>query len=173
MTAFVDVQLIDGLGLPYAPGAEAALLDPALDPAFNDAWQGLLATFPGLTLVPRFDQIPLQELADLVDAIRVGGDEPPEPFVWFTLACDEAVADALVAAAQALPMTVFARRRTDVFVAANISYGTNPDAARTLQIQPAPNGVDAIYVWQVAVADLIERVPEDMVDPAGAAEEGV
>ena len=23
MTTFVDVQLIDGLGLPYAPGAEA------------------------------------------------------------------------------------------------------------------------------------------------------
>ena len=73
-----------------------------------------------------------------MDAVRVGGDEPPDPFVWFTLACDEAEVDALVAAVQALPMVVFARRRTDVFVAANISYGTNPDAARTLQIQPVP-----------------------------------
>ncbi|SEF12728.1 Subtilase family protein [Rhizobiales bacterium GAS191] len=150
MTASVDLQLIDGLGLSYAPGAEAALLDPSLDPVFNDAWQALVGTFPGQTLVPLFDQVPVQDLADLVSAVRMGGDEPPDPFVWFTLACDEAVADALVAAAQALPMVVFARKRTKVFVAANISYGTNPDAARTLQIQPAPNGVDAIYVWQVA-----------------------
>src|SRR5205085_6614429 len=82
--------------------------------------------------------------------IRVGGDEPPHPFVWFTIAGDEEVADALLAAVQALPMVVLARLRTPVFVAANISYGTNPDTARTLQIQPAPNGVDAIYAWQVA-----------------------
>ena len=150
MTAFVDVQLIEGLGLPYAPGAEAALLDAALDPIFNDAWQAFVATFPGLTLAPLFDEVPVEDIADLVDAIRVGGDEPPDPFLWFTLACDDAVADAVVAAAQALPMVILARQRTPVFVAANISYGTNPGAARTLQIQPAPNGVDAIYVWQVA-----------------------
>lgn len=34
----VDLQLIDGLGLPYAPVAEAGLLDPALDPIFNITW---------------------------------------------------------------------------------------------------------------------------------------
>src|SRR5260370_20445406 len=137
MTAFVDVQLIDGLGLPYAPGAEAALLDPGLDPVFNDAWQALVGTFPGQTLVPLFDQVPVEELADLVDAIRVGGDEPPDPFVWFTLACDEAVADGLLTAAQAPPMVVLARKRNEGFVAANISYGTHPDAARTLPTLPA------------------------------------
>jgi hypothetical protein len=95
MTAFVDVQLIEGLGLPYAPGAEAALLDPALDPIFNDAWQAFVATFPGLKLAPLFDEVPFEDIADLVDAIRVGGDEPPDPFLWFTLACDDAVAECL------------------------------------------------------------------------------
>ena len=85
MTTIVDVQLIEGLGLPYAPGAEAGLLDAALDPIFNDAWQAFVATFPGLTLLPLFDDLPVEQLADLVDGIRVGGDEPPDPFVWFTL----------------------------------------------------------------------------------------
>jgi hypothetical protein len=150
MTALVDLQLIEGLGLPYAPGAEAALADASLDPIFNEAWQALVAVFDGLTLVPLFDQIPVEDLADLVDAIRVGGDEPPDPFVWFSLSCDDSVVAEIVAAVQALPMVVFARQRTEVFVAANISYGTNPDTIRTLQIQPAPNGVDAIYAWQVA-----------------------
>ena len=85
MTTIVDVQLVEGLGLPYAAGAEAGLLDAALDPIFNDAWQAFVATFPGLTLVPLFDGLPVEQLADLVDGIRVNGDEPPDPFVWFTL----------------------------------------------------------------------------------------
>jgi hypothetical protein len=150
MTTFVDVQLIEGLGLPYAPGAEAGLLDSALDPGFNDAWQAFVAIFPALTLVPLFDELPVEQLADLVDGIRVSGDEPPNPFVWFTLSCDESVVDAVVAAVQALPMVVLARERTEVFPAGSISYGTNPLTSETLQIQPGPRGVDAIYAWQVA-----------------------
>jgi hypothetical protein len=150
MTTRVDVQLIDGLGLPYEPGAEAGLLDEGLDPAFNDAWQAFVAAFPGLTLVPLYDSLPVEQLADLVDAIRVGGEEPPDPFVWFTLLCDDSVVDVVVDAVQLLPMVVFARERTGVVPAGTISYGTNPDTIRTLQIQPAPFGVDAIYAWQVA-----------------------
>ena len=42
----MDIQLIDGLGLPYAPGAEARLLDAELDPPFNTAWQAFVALFP-------------------------------------------------------------------------------------------------------------------------------
>ena len=56
MATPVDVQLIEGLGLPYAPGAEAGLLDSALDPIFNNAWQAFLALFPGQTLLPLFDE---------------------------------------------------------------------------------------------------------------------
>jgi hypothetical protein len=148
--AFVDMQLIDGLGLPYVRGAEASLLDDSLDPALDAAWQTLLATFPGLTFAPLFDAQPAERLADLVDAIRVGGDEPADPFVWFTLECDPAIADALAPAVQALPMVVLAFVRQEAFPAATVSYGTNPDTSRTLQIQPSPNGVDAIYAWQVA-----------------------
>jgi Subtilase family len=148
MMAFVDVQLIEGLALPYVAGAETALADPALDPMFDAAWQALLATFPGLSLQPLFDAVPVEELADLVDAVRLAGEEPPDPFVWFTLPCDDSVADALVAAVQALPMVFFAGLRGPVFLP--VSYGTNPDSSLTLQIQPAPNGVDAIYAWDVA-----------------------
>jgi hypothetical protein len=150
MTTIVEVQVVDGLGLPYVPGAEAALLDEALDPVFNDAWQAFVATFAGMTLVPLFDGLPVEQLADLVDGIRVNGDEPPDPFVWFTLSCDDSIVDAVVAAVQTLPMVAFAEQRIDAVVASTVSYGTNPLTDLTLQIQPSPNGVDAIYVWQVA-----------------------
>ena len=150
MTSVVDVQLIEGLGLPYAPGAEAGLLDAALDPIFNDAWQAFVATFPGLTLLPLFDDLPVEQLADLVDGIRVNGDEPPNPFVWFTLSCDDSIVDAVVAAVQTLPMVAFVEQRFGAVGTSTVSYGTNPDANITLQIQLAPNGVDAIYAWQVA-----------------------
>lgn len=150
--AHVDVQLIEGLGLPYAPGAEAGLLDLALDPAFNAAWQEFVALFPGQTLLPLFDDLAEEELADLVDGVRVSGEEPPNPFVWFTLTCDEADVSAIVAALLALPMVIFAARRPIPFLPETISYGTNPRAASgdTRQIRAAPLGVDAIYVWQIA-----------------------
>jgi hypothetical protein len=94
----VDVQLIEGLWLPYEPGAEDGLLDVALDPAFNVAWQTFVALFPGQTLFPLFDDITVEELADLVDGVRVNGEEPPNPFVWFTLICEDEEVEAIVAA---------------------------------------------------------------------------
>lgn len=149
--ANVDLQLIDGLGLPYAPGAEVGFRDTALDPSFDAAWQGFLTLFPGQTLLPLFDELPVDELADLVDGVRVDGGEPPDPFVWFTLRCDDAVVDDVVAALVGLPMVIFAARRPIPFLPQAISYGTNPRAATgdTRQIRPSPLGVDAIYVWQV------------------------
>lgn len=148
--ATIDVQLIEGLGLPYAPGAEAGLLDPSLAPEFNDSWQAFVAAFPGKTLMPLFDGITVDQLADMVDGIRVNGDEPPNPFVWFTVPCDDAEVDAVVALVTALPMVVFAQQRSDPVVALSVSYGTNPDTNLTLQIQPTPHGIDAIYAWGVA-----------------------
>src|SRR6202022_1928819 len=111
MTTVVEVQLVEGLGLPYAPDAEAGLLDAALDPIFNGAWQAFVATFAGMTLVTLFGALPVEQLADLVDGIRVNGDEPPNPFVWFTLSCDDSIVDAVVAAVQTLPMVAFAEQR--------------------------------------------------------------
>ena len=160
--AVIDIQLIEGLGLPYAPGAETGLSDESLVPLFNDAWQVFLAAFPGKTLVPLFDGITVGELADMVDGIRINGEEPPNPFDWFTLACDDAETDAVLALVSALPMVVFAQRRSDPVVAVSVSYGTNPDTNLTLQIQPAPNGIDAIYAWGVAVgayATDLMRIP--------------
>jgi len=149
MTAFVDVRLIEGLGLPYAPGAEVGLRDSALDTLFNDTWQAVVAAFPSLTLAPLFDGLAVAELADLVDGMRVQGTEPPDPFLWFTLECDDEEADAVAAVVQALPMVVFAEKRLPAVVAATISFGTNPESLRTLQIRPPPDGVDAVYAWQI------------------------
>jgi subtilisin family serine protease len=150
MTAFVDVELIEGLALPYVAGAESALADPALDPLFQDSWEWLVAGFPGLTLQPLFDTMPVEQIADLVDAIRVGGEEPPDPFRWFTLPCDDAIADALVAALQGLPLFDYAGKRFRHHPAGLVSYGTNPDVPLTFHLQPAPHGVDAVYAWDVA-----------------------
>ncbi len=146
--ALIDIQLIEGLGLPYTAGAEAALEHAALDPMFAAAWDQLLLAFPGVTLQPLFDALPIEELADLVDAVRLEGEEPPNPFVWFTVPCDDAIADTLLAALQTLPFVIYAGIRAPVTYP--ISYGTNPDSIRTLQIQPSPNGVDAVYAWDVA-----------------------
>ncbi|MDM0109871.1 S8 family serine peptidase [Variovorax sp. J22R24] len=152
MATLVDVQLIEGLGLPYAPGAETNLLDGALDPLFNTAWQAFVAQFPGQTLLPLFDELPVEQLADLVDGARISGDEPPNPFVWFTLSVDDADVDAVLLALLALPMVVSAGPRPAVFLPNTVSYGTNPRAAegQTFQIRPSPIGVDAIYAWQIA-----------------------
>lgn len=150
MTTIVEVQLVEGLGLPYTAGAEVGFADAALDPIFDAAWQAFVATFAGMTLVPLFDGLPVEQLADLVDGIRVDGDEPPNPFVWFTVSCDDSIVDAVLAAVQTLPMVVFAEQRIEAVVASTVSYGTNPETTLTLQIQPSPNGVDAIYAWQVA-----------------------
>ena len=71
MMTVVELQLVGGLGLQYAPGAEAGLLDAALDPIFNDAWQAFVATFPGMTLVPLFDDL-LRSVADrMAEAVRL------------------------------------------------------------------------------------------------------
>jgi hypothetical protein len=150
VTAFIDMQLIDGLGLPYVLGAETALQDVRLDPLFDDAWQAMIALSPGLSLAPLFDSVPVETLVDLMDGVRLAADEPPNLLAWFTLPCDDADVDTLLPAVQALPMVVQARVRQQVFVADSISYGTNPDTPRSLHIQPAPFGVDAIYAWQVA-----------------------
>ncbi|MEO8774890.1 MAG: serine protease, partial [Candidatus Nanopelagicales bacterium] len=148
--ALIDVRVSDGLALPYAAGAEAALSDDRLDPALTTAWQALLTTFPDATLTPLFAQQPVEELADIVDAVRLSGAEPPDPFCWFEITCTDDVAQALATAVQALPFVADAAVRGRTLLPATVSYGTNPETDRTLQIQPAPNGVDAIYAWQVA-----------------------
>ncbi|MFL5607680.1 MAG: S8 family serine peptidase, partial [Gemmatimonadaceae bacterium] len=150
MTAFIDVQIIDGLNLPYVIGAESALKDARLDPVFDDTWQAFIALSPGLSLEPMFTSVAVETMIDLADAIRLGGDEPPNLFTWFTLPCDEADVDTLLPAMQALPMVRQAIQRRPAVVAESVSYGTNPDTPLSLQIRPAPAGVDAIYAWQVA-----------------------
>lgn len=153
--ARVDVQLIDGLGLPYVTGAEAALVDPQLDPVFNIAWQGFVALYPGQTLQPLFDELPIDQLADLVDSVRLNGEEPPDPFVWFTLACTDEEADAIAAALLALPMVTWAEKRRPMLRPGFVSYGTNPGPAgeNNYQILLSPIGIDAIYAWQVPGGD--------------------
>jgi hypothetical protein len=146
---FVDVQMIQGLGLPYIPGAEIGLLDRELNPLFADAWQAFVDTFPTLSLDPLFDELPVEQLGDLLDGVRLSGEEPPDSFSWFTLACDESEVDAVVAAVQALPLVAFAAERPPSIPAANVSYGTNPTFGDTRQIQKSPVGVDAIYAWQI------------------------
>ncbi len=147
--AIIDLEVIEGLGLPYIAGAESSLADPILAPLFNETWQDFVAAFPGKTLIPVFDTLSVEELADIVDGIRLSGVEPPSPFVWFALVCDDAEVGAVLAALTALPMVVFAEVRQDPIVASSISYGTNPQTNITLQIQPSPNGIDSIYAWGI------------------------
>ena len=152
MTTRVDVQLIEGLGLPYAAGAEAALLDGALDPHVQHRLAGFVAQFPGQTLLPLFDELPVEQLADLVDGVRVSGDEPPNPFVWFTLTWTRPMSTRSSRRCSRCRWSSSPRRGRRCSLPDAISYGTNPRAGigQTFQIRPAPLGVDAIYAWQIA-----------------------
>lgn len=153
--AHIDVRLIEGLGLPYVAGAEAALDDPPLDPVFALAWQSFVALYPGHTLQPLFDELPVEQLADLVDGARLSGEDPPDPFVWFTLVCDDEDADAIVAMLATLPLVGWVAKRPPVVLPGFVSYGTNPGPAgeNNYQISLSPIGVDAIYAWQVPGGD--------------------
>jgi hypothetical protein len=151
MAAFVDLKFVDGLGLPYEPGMETEFkLDAMFDPAFNVAWAAIVAQFPGTTLQPLFDAMPAEELADIIDAIREEGEEPPDPFAWFSIPCDEGVADDLVAALLALPMVDHAAVRPIVVPVGAVSFATNPHSAVATHLAPAPFGMDARYAWDVA-----------------------
>lgn len=148
--AIIDLEFVPGLALPYVSGAESGFTDVDLDPAIGTAWNVLLATFPGLRLIPIFGAQPAAELNDLISAARLSGAEPPDLLSWFAVVSPDDVADDLLAAATALPMIISATLRPRPLPASTISYGTNPFANTTLQIQPAPNGIDAVYAWQVA-----------------------
>lgn len=138
--AIVDLEFVPGLALPYDTGAESAFADVDLDPSIGTAWDSLLATFPGLTLIPVFGAQPEAELNDLISAARLSDAEPPDLFSWFAVVCTDDVADNLLAAAIGLPMIISAHVRPRTFPASTVSYGTNPLANTTLQIQPTPTG---------------------------------
>jgi len=142
--AFIDVQLVDDIALPYEPNAEQWLEDwLAL------AWQEIANLFPGLRLDPLFSAIDPWTLADIADVGRMLGAEPPDPFAWFEIPCDESVADALLPLVEALPFVICASRRQIPVPAGVVSFGTNAEANHAIQLGRAPNGLDAIYAWQV------------------------
>lgn len=61
MTEFVDVALTDAVRLPYVEGAQSALADT--DASFAAAWDALAAAFPGISLDPLFDALPVEDIA--------------------------------------------------------------------------------------------------------------
>jgi hypothetical protein len=143
--AFIDVQIVEDIALPYESGAEQWL-----DETMSLAWQDVAGFFAGIRLDPLFS-VDVAALADLVDTARILGEEPPNPFAWFEIPCDdEAFAEALLPLIEALPFVIWAGIRNPTLPAGLVSFGTNPECARAQQIGPAPYGVDAIYAWGVA-----------------------
>ncbi|MEZ0447202.1 S8 family serine peptidase [Cellulomonas sp. ICMP 17802] len=149
MAEFVDIALTDEVRLPYVEGAESALAD--LDPAFAAAWDALAAAFPGITLQPLIDALPVDDLRAMVDGARErSGEEPPDPVAWFAVPIEDgAAADALVAAIVELPFVSEASRRLPVVPAAVPLWGSTAQGERELQVLPPPRGVDAVWAWHV------------------------
>lgn len=139
----LDVELVAGLGLPYEPGAETAM--SAADAAAFSAVPAVAGV--ALTLVPVFN-LPLAELADMMAAARQGGVEPPDLFAWYSVSCPAEVADAVVAALQALPFVVQASARLNV-VPAGWQVVSDPDTVFQRYLRRAIAGVDAFAAWQV------------------------
>lgn len=139
----VNVEVLSGLGLPYEPGAEAALA-----PADAAAFAAVSATAGTLlTLVPGFD-LPHEELADFLSAARQGGIEPPDLFVWYRAACPEDVAAAVVAALRALPFVVQAAIQPPT-APAGWEVVTDPATVFQRYLRMPPAGVNAYAAWQV------------------------
>src|SRR5262249_61892757 len=135
--AHVDVELVDDLALDYVVGAEAGL--PA---DLRAMWDAAVAVFPTLTLSPLFSALDLNVLAAMVDIARMGGDEPPNPFTSFSVACDEASSNAVRDAVFALPFVVSAEVRPAPVNANVVGWGTNTEMPATFQVLRAPGGVD-------------------------------
>lgn len=140
----IDVKLIDGFVLPYESGAEQYLGD------LRAGWDALVASYPGLRLDPGFaiDQVAM--LTDMVDTARMFGGDPPDPFVWFEVACEAAQAETLAGLLMALPFVDWAEPRTASYPALRVAYGTNGEIIDSAPLHAAPVGVDARYAWRVA-----------------------
>jgi hypothetical protein len=146
VTVYIDVQLIEGLALPYVSGAEQALPDLDVNPVFADAWWTMLQSFPTATLEPLFTSLPVEALADMVDVIRMNGEEPPNPFSWFCVPSEDDVVDVLETTLQALPLFEYAGRRT-AKVPAWIGFSTNPLTVGGHQYGRAPLGTGQTSAW--------------------------
>lgn len=142
--ATIAVKLVDGFVLPYESGAEQYLGD------FKPVWDQLFADYPDLHLDPVFaaEDVPL--LADMVDVARTLDGEPPDPFAWFAVACDESVASTVADLLFGLPFVESAHPRPRTALAARIAYGTNEIAVFSNQLREAPIGIGARYAWRVA-----------------------
>ena len=143
--ALVDVQLVEGLALPYESGAEQYLAE-----ALQPYWNGILALYPGLRLDPLFSSVDVATLADMVDVGRMRGEAPPDPFAWFEIPCDAAVAESVRAAMEALPFVEWAELRQAPSPGGIVRYGTNPESSVAFQLDPAPVGVDAVFASRIA-----------------------
>lgn len=115
--AFIDVELVEDLALPYESGAELWLED-----WLGAAWQQVAALFPGIRLDPLFSGIDPFALVDMVDIARMRGEEPPDPFAWFEIPCDDAVIEDLLALVDTLPFVVFAGRRAPRALTGLVSF---------------------------------------------------
>ncbi|MEL1264435.1 S8 family serine peptidase [Pseudoxanthomonas putridarboris] len=141
---FIDVELVPDIALPFEPSAELQLQG-----FLADAWASVAVLFPGIRLDPGFSSLDPATIADLVDAARMRGFEPPDPFAWFQVPCDDLVADDLLAALRPLPFIAYAERRlSPVPAASTVGHGTNP-LFRDAHFLRSPAGADAVYAWRV------------------------
>jgi len=142
---WIDVQLVPEVALPYQAGAEH-WLDETLAPY----WQNVATLYPGLALDPQFPDELIATVADMMDSVRMMGEEPPDIFRWFAIPCDDSMVDQLLPLVEALPFINWAGVRPDIAPTGVVSYGTNVETRQAFHLGPAPWGIDALYAWQVA-----------------------
>ena len=142
---WIDVQLVAEVALPYEAGAEQ-WLDETLAPY----WQNVATLFPGLALDPQLPDELIATVADMMDSVRMMGEEPPDIFRWFVIPCADTIVGQLLPLIEALPFISWAGVRPDVAPTGVVSYGTNIETRQAFHLGPAPWGIDALYAWQVA-----------------------
>lgn len=146
--ANINVKLIDALHIDYVAAAENGF-----DAASRAIWDALVVQFPTFTLNPLITSVDVASINDMMDAVRTQGVEPPSILNIFTLPCPDADVDAAIAALQASPFIEWAQVRPQAIPASLVHYGDDPLSERAFHLDPPPNGVDAIYAWNVAGGD--------------------
>jgi len=141
----IDLKLIDAVHVDYDAAAENGL-----DAAARAVWDALVVQFPFLTLNPLITSLGIDSINDMLDAVRTQGIEPPNILNVFTLPCPDATVDAALAALQALPFIEWAQVRRQGVAASLVHYGDDPLTEGAFHLDEPPNGVNAIYAWNVA-----------------------
>ncbi|WP_437626009.1 VWA domain-containing protein [Sorangium sp. So ce1151] len=153
------VKFHDDVPLPYEDGAEEHVRRLGAGP-----WDRLVAEFPGITLRRAYTSLDPVHLRKLVKTAerRTPSYRPYSFLSVFRIECPAEVdPHALVRALAGWPAVEEVYVEPRVWLAV-VNAGPNPDVQFQSYLNPAPEGIDALYAWTVQGGDGNGQVGADI-----------